>query len=787
MVLSKNFKFIIIIGCIAGGSLTIGLIALLAPNFESDSNTPPTQQEMTINKSTQITLEIDPPPSKDTQVPPIPNFTAALQNIDDFVADNLTSFVGDDQLPDFGVVYYVRIVLDWIYIYDDHDPLPLDPGEIEVQTYSMIYFNPDLVVDHAVERKFIASLENGDNYTTDIILFEGWVWRSSIILEIFDEDTMDFDDSLGYWWFGYNTSAWRFEEVLTHSDWSGGDAKIGIYQEVLGNRTTTASDVVDLMKPYLFTDVETSAGLELEDVYGRVVYGTDTLLQKNTYCVQYYFYWSAEYTFLDTFVHFWDYEPFYYFIDPSVSDRPYRIVYDNGFYWTGVPSGDEQWWKCHEYTIYEDLTLTNETAGTEIFNVNFTHELAPLIGEKQQLQFEIKSINEIFDASFQNWVYHGGVDVPVITIETSYHSFDYGNPSGGNTQAFNYIIENLTDSVIFTWFERLNTSFHGGTHSVDSQETPLYSPFCYDIMNPFQRPYISNNFDKLLNDINTFNNAKDSKFFSYEIISDIKAQLDVPVDATIKTSNLLDSNETFNPNITVDIDADQSTLTIDYALGFNVTVDWGFWSGSYAFVKNGSIFIEFSNPIIQLLNTFIRSVGGFEFSFNPTSYIQVDVEFTPQLLGTILNVTVRFQVLEILYMYLPQLRVLMGFINDFDLVINPILEGYLNMDSWTTGSQHTPHTFSNLTYTFSPTLTSPTDNSAFSIWVGNFSYGWRFYTDWRLEIDFTSILELLFGDVDFYIDLFTFPDLNLVLFSFGSDLSLCTYVWNPTFTKYVLT
>lgn len=783
--LAKNLKLILILGCVIGGALT-GIMIVLLMTAGGGASGPPAQQNININKSTKLTFESDPAPAKELKEPQMPNITATLQSIDGFVAENLTAYVGEDQIPDFGLLTHVRIVLDWIYIYNDHDPLPGDSGEIEVQTYSMIYQSGgELFVEHAINRIFIANLNDGDNYTTDIVLFDGWVWKSYIILEIFDEDTMDFDDHLGFWWHFWDNSAWRFAQDLVFYDYTAGDARIGIYQEVLGTRNTTSADVVNLMRPYLFTDVETSMGLNLEDIYGRVVYGTDSLLEKKVYCIQYFFYWSAEYTAFDSFVHFWDYEPLYYFIDPLTSDRPYRIVYDNGFYWSGVSGGDEQWWKCHKYTIYEDLTLTGQTAGVELFNVNFNHDIAPLIGDSNQLEFTIKSINEIFDGMLQNWVYGvGGFDVPVITVETSYHSFDYGDSDGGINWDFDYAVDNLTDSTIFTWFERLNISFYGGTHSVDFQETPYYSPFCYDIMNPFQRPYISNNFDKLLADINAFNNAKESKSFSYELYSDIKATLNVPVDATITTPNSVGANETFKPNVTVNINAEHATLTVDYTLGFSVDVDWCFWEGSYDFIKNGTIFIDFSNPILQLIGTYVKNSAGFQVSYSPTSYIQIDMDFTPQLLGPILNVTVRFKVLELLYNYLPQLRVLMLFIEGFDFIINPILEGVLNMDSWATGAPHTHHTFSTLSLSFSPTITTPTDHSGVSIWLGNFSYGWRFYADWRLEIDFTSLLEIFFNDI--YYNVFTFPDLNIILFPFGTDLSLCTYQWNPSFEKYIL-
>jgi len=779
MVLSKKLKIVLIISCILGASLCISLITFFPSNDLSRN------QNSTIKESSQIILEDDPPVKTENYEPSIPNITATLDNIDTFIAGNLTAFVGNQTISDFGYLRHVRIVLDWIYIYDDQDPF--DVGEIYVETCSMLYYSGDsLVYDHVIQRIYIADLSDEDNYTTDIVLFDGWVWFSSIIIRIFDEDTMDPDDLLGYYWKFYNNSNWYVKSNLIYDRYNYGYARIGIFQQNLGSRQTTASDVVNLMRPYLFTDVETSMGLNFEKVYGRVVSGTDSLLNSNVYCIQYYFYWSAEYTCLDSFVHYWDYEPMYFFIDPWTDIQPYRIVFDNGFYWSGNPAGDEQWWKCHDYTIYEDLTLTGQTAGTQLRKINFTSELIPLIGDSNQMQFSVKSINEIFDSAFANWVYGiGGVNTPVITIETSYHSFDKGDPDGGYLWAFDYSVDDLTDNVIYTWFNRINTSFYGGTHDVDGVATPYYSPFCYDIMNPFQRPYISNNFDKLLSDIIAFNNAKESESFSFDIISDIKARLIVPIDATITTPKSLGPNQTFTPNINIKIDISKAILAIDYKLGFSIAVDWWFWEGTYEFIKNGTIYIDFSNPILQLIATYIEALDGFHGFYSPTDFIEIEMLFTPQLLGTIINATISFKIMEIVYTFLPTLRPLLSlFIDDFNFVINPVLEGFLNMDYWTTGSSHSHFTFNELSINFSPNITSPLDNSNFSIYIGNFSYGWRFYTNWGLEIDFTSLLEIFFSDI--YINLFTYPDITMILFSISQDITICSYEWNPSTEKYSL-
>ena len=115
--LSKKIKLIIIIGCIVGGALCGALIPILMIS----TNKPPENQVITLNESSEVALISDPPPEVDMQEPQVPNITATLDCIDDFVAENLTAYVGDDVIPDFGLLTHIRIVLDWIYIYDDHD------------------------------------------------------------------------------------------------------------------------------------------------------------------------------------------------------------------------------------------------------------------------------------------------------------------------------------------------------------------------------------------------------------------------------------------------------------------------------------------------------------------------------------------------------------------------------------------------------------------------------------------------------------------------------------------
>ena len=136
-------------------------------------------------------------------------------------------------------------------------------------------------------------------------------------------------------------------------------------------------------------------------------------------------------------------------------------------------------------------------------------------------------------------------------------------------------------------------------------------------------------------------------------------------------------------------------------------------------------------------------------------------------------------------MYQPTLRpFLKWFISDIDFVINPVLEGFLNMDSWTSGSDHMHHKFNDLEFSFSPTITAPSDQTAFSIYIGNFSYGLRFYADWSIEIDFSPILEIFFDDI--ILELMTFPDISATIYSFGQDIQLSTYTWNNYHKKYVI-
>jgi hypothetical protein len=126
----------------------------------------------------------------------------------------------------------------------------------------------------------------------------------------------------------------------------------------------------------------------------------------------------------------------------------------------------------------------------------------------------------------------------------------------------------------------------------------------------------------------------------------------------------------------------------------------------------------------------------------------------------------------------------MWFIDGFNLVINPVLEGFLNMDSWISGAPHTHQTFTNLELTYSPNITAPLSGSGFSLFLGNFSYGWRFYANWRLEIDFTSVLNLFFPDL--YFDLFTYPNISVLLLSLSPTITVCSYAWNPSSQKYTL-
>ncbi|GAH81414.1 unnamed protein product, partial [marine sediment metagenome] len=149
-----------------------------------------------------------------------PNVWDVLNNVTHFADPDHTVYLDDDIIPPTlmeGLNWtYIQINLTALYVWDDHNAL--GPGDIYVRWVPNYWIGPpeydlnnnwqnyqeadDLTIDRDLYNETSTyPIESNDNtwynFSTPITLFEGWTVLSSLLLEVFEYDSLSADDSLG--------------------------------------------------------------------------------------------------------------------------------------------------------------------------------------------------------------------------------------------------------------------------------------------------------------------------------------------------------------------------------------------------------------------------------------------------------------------------------------------------------------------------------------------------------------------------------------------------------------
>jgi len=735
--------------------------------------------------------------------PEPPSVSDIVGNITSFSNPNDTVYVGDDVIPAEllpGMEWVdIKIELNAIYCIDDKDSgagdifvryipnywigEPIGNGWTNYEdSEGNLYFDTD-------EYQIDDTDEQWYNLTTPWVLFEGRTVLSTMYLEIFDYDLLA-DDSLGsilwtyadpYMMEGY----WEFQTQF--SDGSLGDAAVALNITILDtNNTFTAQDLGELFQPYLVDNDDTDNTADPDILYARVIHGYDKEIEMGALCIQYLYGWQE--VWLDGFwsnqmIHNNSFQLVQVYLNLTYTGFPmaYRFVFDNHdeYYDT-----DTEWRDSMEYSIYE---LGHEE--TELLNreVNNSLELRPLLGEKNNATYQFYNLYDFYDYYVECY---GGVPTLMLTVETFYHQFSVGNTGG--TLLGQYEVGQLNDYVLRILYEMLEDSFTGGIHEVDfggeTQDVPDHAPFAFDVIEVFEIPYIHSNYNYLMQQsaIYQAGNAE-AEGGSFSVERSVNVTIDIPIKSSIELPNELIPGETLQGILDTEVLTNEATITIDYYFKIGVEVDLFFFSTSFETEIENSLIIDFSDPIIQMV---LNSIGVMDTKSFSADFIDgmlsVDLELTPQILGTILNCSINFHIDEIVKNIFPEFCWLVDLIfEDVSFTINPVITGYLKSDLMMGSESELVYMEATTNSTeFEFIVPAVVENDELILELLNFIYGLNLKINWAVTFEFSRIISYIIENKEYRLG--TWPDIDFDLQPLEGALQVARYLEDFNNDRWVL-
>ncbi|MCE7735479.1 MAG: hypothetical protein GPJ54_11415 [Candidatus Heimdallarchaeota archaeon] len=698
-------------------------------------------------------------------------YTFTPPDVINYVDNNITStdagtitYANTDEIALTNSLYDISVTATSIYVVNDHDGTLQGAGEIFIE--GSVNGNPIRFPSVGNE----LSLNDGESATISELLFSGTSAGILIIYEVRESDA-ELDDSLGFIYQNIKNPVAGSFEYYTDI----GDAAITFQIDVTPLTTAiTAQDLLDGYKPYLFVDDETGSTEMPDGVHGRVIGGNDAGI--DALVLQYFYYWNEEYspdggTF--TFkLHDNDFEGLMIFLDKTDISTPYRIVF-NGYQYTELPG-----FPSENLVIFEAGATEEKLQFSNIIG----DDLSLLLGATAN-----QSANYYPLSAMENWGYDllFSKDVRIgsslglatfeLTVDTSYHTFDLG--PGGTEYGYNYIIEELSSTVIREWYKIMDETFLNGTHewSYFGIDVPVTGPFTFDVTQVFDAPYIISGYSNVVADVGRLTIAQNSGL-KIDHSFNLWGELSFPGKMKISHPKGIIPGGTASVELTLE-NSDQMLLTIGY--NYSSLIDFSYW-----FLQTNSSYDVDGEMIIDVdtagITPQISKLGLAEYSVEDISivgdYLTLDsLVISPKFIGNILSGEISINLWAILETAietaLPQSRpvfTILNFLIDSMLVtaafsLDTYVEG--TIDSETTGVSTS---ITDLTFT-EESMTIPVDidftgipsSTSVDIIISKLDYKMDFTTDWYFGIYFAKPFSYLIGGLIWQIG--TFPALTAEL------------------------
>ena len=684
-----------------------------------------------------------------------------LDDIPEMVGDGITAYSGSDVVPQISAsMFLVKVTFINTTIYNDHDSIPLGAGEI--------YFN--ITINGNFTKTENKDINDDETKAYNIQVFYAWCLQLDINIDVWEDDQWpDEDDSLGT----YHYQTMNPTSQLINSTTDIGDARLIIQLDVLDTEAyVTAEKLADGCKPYFWITDETSHTEEADEVYSRVLVGYDSTKAKDVICIQYIFYWEEEYfpVPVDVKFHTDDYEEFLIFIDPANLLSPYRYVMDDGSYVSNMQSS--------RIAIWENSPTTS-ILETEAY---VSDEMMQLLGSNYTTDYKIFNLA---DATEELRMGLSGITTMNLLVQTSFHNFQEGPPGtfdfSENEIGYNYTIDELSDEKIREYFRNHYEAFEQGLWWISAVgiDTPKVHPFTFDIMDPFQFPYIINGYPNVVDNIELFQKAN-KNFISYEYEIELTLALLFKARYTITSPDQVVPGEEFDVTIEVEMLENDIEIALLYDFFVNSSIKALFLDKNYLLDYEGKVGV---NVPLGTIGNILGLLGMDPFhktglNLDTAGYLTLDKFFlAPHLLGNIMEADISLHLWDIMKGILPTfypattlpLHVLDWFMDAIDLKLDAVFSGFVN--GTIASSNPSLAAITTDEFEFDGTTMSTTTHvtvadevastQSFDIVLDDLALIFSFLTDWIFEIDFEPIIALLAPQYAHMIfDLGTFPNVQ---------------------------
>lgn len=435
------------------------------------------------------------------------------------------------------------------------------------------------------------------------------------------------------------------------------------------------------------------------------------------------------------------------FLDKSDISTPYRIVF-NGYQYTELPGFPNE-----NLVIFEEGVTEEKLQFSNIIGDDLSLLLGATTSQSANYYPLSAMENWGYDLLFSKDVRIGsslGLTTFELTVDTSYHTFDFG--PGGAEYGFNYIIEELSSTVIREWYKIMDETFLNGTHewSYFGIDVPVTGPFTFDVTQVFDAPYIISGYSNVVADVGRLTLAQNSGL-KIDHTFNLWGELSFPGKMRISHPANIVSGGTAIAELTME-KSDKVILTIGY--NYTAKIEFAYWfiqTNSTYYVDGELVFDIHADNIISRISRLGLSEYLLDHISLESNYLTLDsLVISPKLFGNLLSGEVSIDIWEIIRDNIgsasPRARNIFINLNYFiytmplvaSFSLDTYVEGKLNSESSGASTSITNLKFTEDTLTIPVQIDFPNTNSDTSIkfLISDLNYVIGFTIDWFLVINF---------------------------------------------------
>ncbi len=336
----------------------------------------------------------------------------------------------------------------------------------------------------------------------------------------------------------------------------------------------------------------------------------------------------------------------------------------------------------------------------------------------------------------------------------------------------------MTDDIIRALYSTLDLSFNGGI--LETYQTPVYAPFSFDLSQPFEVPYIINNFPTLLTDAAEFNGAKERNIFNLEFEKNIQVSIGIPYAIAMDFPKTLTPGTPSDLSVDLVLDTDEAIVSLDYLVHLfgNLSL-WFFGEQEIDMLMQNTITLDFGANTLKFGDYELNFQDSYTLELDMFDFIEIVHTGSLNFVGNLIDAEITIKIDEILKHFFPELGWVVDiFFDEINIVIKSDLTGSIDFNLVVDDDEYDVDVSNSSSQIISVTVTPrSTRNSddVMSIILNDFTYTMEFDVDWVLEIIYSPLLGFFTEELTWDWEIGKWPSFDLFSFQSDSEFTLMTY------------